>query len=294
MSDRVQELTVFVRVAESGSFSRAARELHLSQPSVSRLVGDLETRLGVKLLLRTTRSLTLTDAGALFLERARQILADLEAAEDAARGADSLRGVLRLAMPVMYGTRAVIPHLPDFLAQHPQLRLEMTVSDERQNLVAEGADVAIRVGPLADSVFGARRLASVQRLLVAAPAYLAARGTPETPADLALHDCILGPGSFGRESWNFRQDGAVTSVDVRARVEVDSAPGILACAVAGLGIAMGSTVMAGPELASGALMPVLAGYALDPVEVHAVFPGGPRPSAKVRALVDYLAARLRS
>jgi DNA-binding transcriptional LysR family regulator len=151
MNDRLQELTVFVRAAESGSFSRAARELRLSQPSVSRIVGALETRLGVKLLLRTTRRVALTDAGALFLERARQVLAELEDAEDAARGIDSLRGTLRLAMPVVYGTREIIPRLPEFLRRHPLLRVDMTVSDERQNLVAEGADVAIRLGKLEDS-----------------------------------------------------------------------------------------------------------------------------------------------
>src|SRR5277367_880834 len=140
MSDRLQELAVFVRAAETGSFSRAARELGLSQPSVSRIVGDLEARLGVKLLLRTTRSITLTDAGAVFLDRARQVVAELEDAEDAARGVDSLRGALRLALPVLYGTREVIPRLPGFLRQHPLLRVEMTVADARQDLVAEGAD----------------------------------------------------------------------------------------------------------------------------------------------------------
>src|SRR5262249_32120285 len=146
MSDHLQELTVFVRAAESGSFSRAGRELGLSQPSVSRIIGELETRLGVKLLLRTTRRITVTDAGALFLARAREILADIEDAEDAARGIDSLRGTVRLAMPIIYGTRRVIPRLPKFLALHPLLRVELSVVDERQDLVAEGADIAIRLG----------------------------------------------------------------------------------------------------------------------------------------------------
>ncbi len=155
MSDRLQELAVFIRAAESGSFSRAARELGLSQPSVSRIVGELEARLGVTLLLRTTRRITLTHAGELFLDRAREILAGLEEAEDAARGLDSLRGLIRLALPVIYGTREVIPRLAEFLAMHPQLRVEMTVSDERQDLVAEGADVAIRLGDARG--FGVRR-----------------------------------------------------------------------------------------------------------------------------------------
>ena len=292
MSDRLQELAVFVRAAESGSFSRAARELGLSQPSVSRIIGELEARLGVTLLLRTTRRITVTDAGALFLDRAREILADIEDAEDAARGVDSLRGTIRLALPVLYGTREIIPRLPNFLGQHPLLQVEMAVVDARQDLVAEGADVAIRLGELDDSVFGARKLQTLERMLVAAPSYLKARGTPKTPADLASHDCIFGPGNFGRDSWSFTRNGTETSVDVRGRIHTNSGPGVFASVMAGLGIAMASTVMCGAEVKAGLLVPLLRSYRLEPVEVHAVFPGGPRPSAKVRALVDYLAGEL--
>jgi DNA-binding transcriptional LysR family regulator len=290
MSDRLQELTVFVRAAESGSFSQAARELGLSQPSVSRIIGELETRLGVKLLLRTTRRITVTDAGALLLTRAREVLADIEDAEDAARGVDSLRGTIRVTMPVMYGTRNIIPRLPKFLAAHPLLRVELSVSDERQDLVAEGTDVAIRLGPLGDSSFGARSLGMVPRLVVASRSYLAVRGTPKTPADLASHDCIFGPGQSGRASWSFTRHGAETSVDVRGRITTDSGPGVFACMLAGLGVAITSPVMAGPEIIAGTLVPLLKSYKLSPLEVHAVFPGGRRPSTKVRALVDYLAA----
>ena len=285
---------MFIRAAESGSFSKAARELGLSQPSVSRIVGELEARLGVKLLLRTTRRITLTDAGALFLDRAREVLAELEDAEDAARGRDSLRGTIRLVIPVLYGTREVIPRLHDFLSRHPLLRVELSVADERQDLVAEGADVAIRLGALDDSAFGARKLTTLERYLVAAPRYLEARGTPKRPADLAEHDCIFGPGGFGRATWAFERDGAVTSVDVRGRIHTNSGPGVFASAMAGLGIAMASRVMCGPELKSGALKRLLPGYRLEPVEVHAVFPGGPRPSTKVKAFVEFLAAAVKS
>src|ERR1700730_13005745 len=141
MSDRLQELAVFVRTAESGSFSRAARELGLSQPSVSRIIGELEARLGVTLLLRTTRRITVTDAGALFLDRAREILSQIEDAEDAARGLDSLRGIIRLAIPVVYGTREIIPQLPKFLAMHPLLRLEMWGVGAGQGLCGERRSV---------------------------------------------------------------------------------------------------------------------------------------------------------
>jgi DNA-binding transcriptional LysR family regulator len=292
MSDRLQEFRVFVRAAETGSFSRAGRELSLSQPSVSRIIGELEARLGVTLLLRSTRRMTVTDAGSLFLDRARAILADIEDAEDAARGLDSLRGTIRLVIPILYGTREIIPRLATFLATHPLLRVELSVADQRQDLVAEGADVAIRTGDLDDSSFGARKLVSLTRMLVASPAYLAARGTPKTPADLAAHDCIFGPGNFGRASWSFRRGDSEISVDVHGRINTDSGPGVFASAVAGLGIAMMSTVMAGDELSAGRLVPLLRGYKLPSVDVHAIFPGGPRPSAKVRALVDFLAGEL--
>lgn len=293
MSDRLQELAVFVRAAESGSFSRAARELGLSQPSVSRIVGELEARLGVTLLLRTTRRITVTDAGNLFLDRAREILAEIEDAEDAARGIDSLRGTIRLVLPVVYGTREIIPRLAKFLTLHPLLQLEMSVADHRQDLVAEGADVAIRMGELDDSVFGARKLATLERMLVASPVYLKARGTPKNPADLASHDCIFGPRNFGRESWSFSHNGTEMSVDVRGRVRTDSGPGVFASVMAGMGIAMVSPVMAGPELKAGALVQLLRSYKLSSINVHAIFPGGPRPSTKVRALVDFLVQELK-
>lgn len=294
MSDRWQEMAVFVRVAESGSLSRAARELKLSQPSVSRIIGTLEARLGTTLLLRTTRSISLTEAGALYLDRARYLLAEMEEAEQAARGTDSLHGVIRLAMPVLYGTRAVIPALAPFLARHPDLRVEMIMSDARQNLITDGVDVAIRlgVGPLDDSTFGARKLSLVERLVVAAPAYLSAHGAPANPAELARHDCIVQHGLFGRESWRFTHNQTVTSVNVPAKLWINSAPGILAAAVAGMGIALVTRVMAGEELRTGLLTQLLEPYRLDPAEVYAVFPAGPRPSAKVRAIVDHLGATL--
>ena len=294
MSDRWQEMAVFVRVAETGSLSRAGRELMLSQPSVSRVVGALEARLGTTLLLRTTRSISLTEAGSLYLERVRSLLAEVEEAEQAARGVDSLQGVIRLALPVLYGSRAVVPALSTFLARHPDLRVEITMSDARQNLIMDGVDVAIRlgVGPPADSTFGARRLAVVERLVVAAPAYLAARGTPANPAELARHDCIVQHGMFGRESWRFTHNRTATSVDVPARLWINSASGILAAAVAGLGIALATRVMAGEELRDGRLTQFLKSYRLDPAEVYAIYPAGPRPSAKVRAIVDHLGASL--
>jgi DNA-binding transcriptional LysR family regulator len=293
MSNRLQELQVFARVAECGSLSQAGRELRLSQPSISRIVGELETRLGVKLLLRTTRRVSLTDAGSLFLDRTRELLAALEEAEDAARGLDSLRGLIRIAMPVLFGVREVVPRASRFLEIHPELRIEMTISDARQDLISEGADVAIRLGTLDDSAFGARRLTTLHRSVVAAPNYLERRGTPKTPADLARHDCIFGPGGFGRTTWNFKRRDSAISVDVTGRATTNSGPGVVASVVAGMGIAMVSTLAVADEVKAKKLTTLLSGFTLDPIDVHAVFPGGPKPSAKVRAFVDFLAAEIK-
>ena len=295
MTDRWLEVELFTRVAESGSFSRAAQELGLSQPSTSRIITGLETRLGVKLLLRTTRSVSLTEAGALFLEKARQAAADLGDAEDAARGVDSLRGTIRLAIPIAYGCLAVIPALPGFLERYPELRVEITMRDERQNLVAAGVDIAIRMGTLEDSTFGARQIASVARVLVASPAYLAKSGVPQVPEDLAAHHALLHEQSFPEKSTlKLCKDGAEWNVTLRGRVKIDAAPGILAAAKAGLGIANVTTIMSAGELSSGKLVQLLPDYELEPLKAFAVFPSGPKPSAKVKALVTHLIAVLEA
>src|SRR5262249_34030186 len=290
MSDRLQELSVFVRAAETGNLSKVAREFGLSQPSVSRMVASLEARLGVNLLLRTTRRITLTDAGAVFLERSRRILGDLDEAMHAARGVDSLHGMLRVVMSGAFATREVIPRLPAFLDQHPRLKIELHISDRTDDLVAEGADLALRLGALADSAFGARLLASAPRLVIASPAYLARRGIPETLADLSTHDCIVGPGVTGRSGWSFLCSVAFGSVSVEGRVQVDSAEGVMACVRAGLGIAVASRWMCRAELERGEVRAILSDFPLAPVDLHAVYPAGPRPPPKVRAFADYLAA----
>ena len=283
---------MFVRAAETGSFSKVAREFGVSQPSVSRMVASLEGRLGVKLLLRTTRRITLTDAGVVFLERSRRILGELDEAEHAARGVDSLHGVLRVVMSGAFATREVIPRLPAFLEQHPGLKIELLLSDRTDDLIAEGADIALRMGHLADSAFGARLLASAPRLLIASPAYLAQRGVPHTLADLSRHDRIVGPGLLGRRGWAFGHTGAVTSVAVDGRVQVASSEGVLACVKAGLGIAVVSRWMCRAELERDEVRAILSDYALEPVDVHAVYPAGPHPAPKVRAFSDYLTAKL--
>ena len=293
MNNRWLEIEVFTRVAESGSFSRAAQELELSQPSASRIVTGLEARLGVKLLLRTTRNVALTEAGAVFLHKARQATADIEDAEDEVRGVDSLRGTIRLAVPIVYGSQAIIPVLPGFLTRYPDLRVEITMRDERQNLVSAGVDMAIRMGTLEDSSFGARQIAIVKRLLVASPAYLAKRGTPRTHEELAGHDTILHElGSPEKSTLRLSKNGIGQTVTLRGKLKIDAAPGILAAAVAGLGIANVTTIMAERELREGTLVRLMSEYELEPLKAFAVFPAGPKPSTKVQALVTHLIAAL--
>ena len=292
MNDRFQELMVFVRAADSGSFSATARDLGLSQPSVSRIVSELEARLGVKLLLRSTRRIVPTEAGAAFLRKARQILYDLEDADESARGVDSLRGVLRVALPSVLCIKILIPGLPLFLKDHPQLKIEFLTSDNMQDLVADGVDVAIRFGKMSDSGFGARKLASLERMLVASPAYLAARGAPAVPDDLARHDLIVGPLVAANWPWNFERDGKTDTIKVEPRFLLNSAEAAIASACHGLGLARAATLMCRDELASGQLVAALPGYQLDPVDLHAVFPAGRTPSQKVRLFTAFVSQLL--
>lgn len=288
MSDRFQALALFVRVAETGSFSRAGRELGYAQPTVSRMIGAMEDRLGVKLLVRTTRRVAPTEAGAALLDRARTVLSELEDAENAARGADGLSGVLRVATPVTFGAREIAPRLKPFLDAHPELKIELLMADRRVDLLEEGVDLAIRLGTLEDTSFVSRKLATASRHLVASPDYLARKPAPRRPADLSGHDIILGR-SPATDIWRLRdKQGGETSIKLDARIVATSTEGVLACAVAGLGIAAASAFASRIELGSGDLVRLLDGYTLAPVDVHAILPAGRRPPAKARAFIDHL------
>jgi DNA-binding transcriptional LysR family regulator len=260
----------------------------LSQPSVSRAISALEQRLGVKLLIRTTRQISTTDAGEALLLRARDALLAVDEAEGAARGADRVAGLLRVALPPEYGVRRIVPLLPAFLAQHPLLTIDLMMSDRYENLIAEGADIALRVGDLPDSSFVARKLETARRLFIASPAYLAERGAPAILGDLAGHDVISGPGDTGDEIWVGRRYGRMERQAVKPRVRSRSATGVVACAVAGLGITIASSWMCAGALASGEAVEILGDYALDPVSAYVVFPAGRKPSRRARAFSDYL------
>jgi DNA-binding transcriptional LysR family regulator len=288
MNDRLQQLALFVRTVESGSFSKAAREFGLSQPSVSRAIAALERRLGIKLLVRTTRQVSATDAGETLLARARDALLAIDDAESAARGADRLSGMLRVALPPEYGVRRIVPLLPAFFVRHPLLKIDLMMSDRFENLVAEGADLALRIGDLPDSSFVARKLESARRLFIAAPSYLAVCGTPVSIADLAGHDVISGPADTGDETWAARRNGRIERQTLSPRIRSRSATGVVASVVAGLGVATASIWMCADALASGAVVEILSDYALDPVTAYVVFPAGRKPSQRARAFSDYL------
>lgn len=292
MTDRLTGLKIFKRVAHCRSFSAAARELRLSQPSVSRIVAELEQEIGVRLIARSTRGLTLTEAGVDYLTRIEPILLALEEADHAARGTGELRGRLRIAMSSSFGVREVIPRLPAFIDQHPSLRVDLVVSDARQDLIAESVNVALRLGALADSNLVARKLAEAPRVLVASPAYLLRAGVPNSPADLAMHSVIVGPGTVPN-ALQFRNSGRSVSVGVESRLTIAANEGATAAAVAGMGITMTSLWGCRAELDAGSLLRVLPEWAMPSVELHAVFPPGHATSVAARVFVDYLADVLR-
>jgi DNA-binding transcriptional LysR family regulator len=289
MSDRLSALRLFARVARTGNFSRAGRELGLSQPSASRIAAQLERELGAALLTRTTRGVTLTEAGADYLARIEPLLAALEEADHAARGTGELRGTLRVAMSSNFGVREVIPRLPAFMRRHPALRVELLVDDRRHDLVNEAVDVALRLGVLPDSSATARRLGVSPRFLAASPAYLARAGTPDTPESLARHEMIIDPESNLRA---FTRNGRAKSVRLTGRLTISSRQGAIAAAVAGLGIVSTGLWFCRPELASGALVRLLADWQMEPIELHAVFAPGRAAKPSARAFADYLAVEL--
>ena len=293
MSDRLFALRLFARIARTGSFSRAGRELGLSQPSASRIAAALERDVGAALMTRTTRGLALTEAGADYLARIEPILAALEEADHAARGTGELRGRLRIASSLGFGVREIIPLLPAFMQLHPALRIDLLMNDRHEDLVAEGIDVALRFGTLADSSATARRLGASPRLLVASPAYISRAGSPDTPESLANHEVILGPLGVGLESCTFRQGGLTTSVRVEGRLTTSANLAATAAAVAGLGITSVALWSCRSELASGALVQVLADWEMEPFELHAVFAAGRAAKPSARAFVDYLETALR-
>jgi DNA-binding transcriptional LysR family regulator len=293
MNDKLLALRVFVRVARTGSFSAAARELDLSQPSVSRIIAGLEKDVGAALVIRTTRAVTLTDVGNDYLMRVEAILASLEEADHAARGSRELRGSLRVAMPASFGAREIVPVMPGFLARHPSLNVSLLMSDQRQDAIKEGVDVALRLGELADSSATVRLIGRTQRIVVASPIYLKARGTPKTPADLAAHAAIVGPAGTTAGTWFFQKDGQSMLAQINSQLTVSVNEAAIAGAVAGIGVVTTALWGCRAELASGSLIQVLSDWKMNDVEVHGMFTPGRKPKPSARTFVEYLIAEFR-
>jgi DNA-binding transcriptional LysR family regulator len=289
MKDHLSALRLFVRVARKGSFSAGGRELNVPQPTVSRVISALEREVGAALFTRTTRAVTLTDAGSDFLVRLEPILAALEEAEHAVRGTGELRGALRVGLSSTFAIREVVPRLPVFLRRHPALRIDLLVDDYRQDLVGEGVDVALRLGILPDSTAMARRIAAWPRVLAASPAYLAQVGEPRAPADLAAHAVILGPPRR-RQAWSFRKDGKTTSVRVDGRLTATVNEVSTAAAVAGMGIVAMALVGCRKEIEDGTLLRILSDWDMGSIELHAIFAAGRAAKPSARAFAEFLIA----
>jgi DNA-binding transcriptional LysR family regulator len=293
MNDRFTSMQLFVRVARSGSFSVAAQEMGIAQPTASRIVAALEKQVGAALLTRSTRAVTLTEAGADFLARAEMILAALDEAEHAARGTGELRGTLRVATSPTLASKTIIPHLAQFADRHPKLRIEFALDDARHDLIGDSVDVAVRIGSLSDSSALARKIGTVNRVLVASPTYLAAAGTPLTPSDLTEHTLIVGPAGRSSEAWSFLRDGKSTSVRVQGRFIINATEAATAAVVAGLGICSTGERSVLSELASGALVRLLPDWEIGSSEINVILPAGRVAKASARAFADFIAAQMR-
>jgi len=286
-------MEVFRWVVELGSFSRAADRLDLSKATVTAHVAALENRLGLRLLNRTTRRLSLTDDGAAYLDHVRRVLADVDETEAIlSAGRRVPRGVLRVELPVSIGRQFVVPALPRFAAQHPELRVVAILEDRRVQLLEEGVDAAVRMGPLEDSSLVARRVYDAAFVTCASPDYLALHGTPQTPAELDGHNCLgLYSVSLGRVmDWAFEKGGERVSFTPGGALSISNGEALLDAAVANAGIVTMLDMLASRWIASGALVPLLEDWrtpARYPISV--VYPQNRHLSAKVRVFSDFVA-----
>jgi len=293
--DRLAAMEAFIRVVDAGSFSGAAKQLRVGQPAVSKTIAQLEDRLGARLLLRSTHGLTPTEAGRSFYERAMRAVQEVDEAERAARGeAAGLSGRLRVCAAVTFARLNLIPVLPEFLAQHPDLEIDVVLDDRNIDLVEEGIDLGLRMGRLLDSALTARKIARCERRVVGTPAYFKAMGTPQTPADLVMHQAVIYDQRGGGATWAFRRAEAEIAVTLRGRVRVSAAEGVREGVFAGLGLTVASEWMFAPELASGAVVPALQDWSLPPIDLWAVFPTGRQASAKARSFANFMERRLAS
>ena len=288
--DLLSPMKTFVRVVEAGSFTAVAAEQNTTQPTISRQIAALEEHLGARLLTRTTRALTITDDGRAFYDHALRVLeavAEAEGAVGRRRGNPS--GLLRLATPVVFGRLHIVPRLPAFLARHPDLSIDLAMSDTFTDLVEQGIDVAIRVGEVNDPTLIAKRVGVVRRVTVASPNYLKKRPAPQLPADLAEHECIVNTRLATGNRWLFEGPNGPLMVEVNGRLRADNSEAVREAVLGGLGVAVIPTFAFFRELESGAVTVLLKAYEPKQLPMHAIYPSSRFVPLKVRAIIDYLA-----
>jgi DNA-binding transcriptional LysR family regulator len=288
--ERAEEMTVFVRAVELGGFSAAARALGLTPSAVSKSISRLEDRLGVRLLNRTTRSLTTTPEGETFLERSRRILADIDEAEqEITRFRSAPRGLLRLHVSVAFGLHQLPPVLPEFMARYPEMQIDITMGDREPDFAEEGIDVAVRSGDVSDESLIARRICLMERVICAAPSYLKKHGVPRTPEDLLQHNCILVTSQPNLAYWPFDSPEGPRSVKVHGNVTANNAETAVQLAILGLGVIRLGDILVGDPLRRKQLVPLLVkAHHVEPVPIHAMYLPGRHRSPKVAAMVDFL------
>lgn len=288
--NRVEDIQVFIEVAGQGSFTKAARRLNRSPTAVTRAVADLETRLGVRLLQRTTRAVSLTEAGERFLGGARRVLADLAEIEEAAAGQGAApRGELALTAPILFGRLHVLPILTGFLVQFGEVTARLMLLDRPLDPVEDRLDAAIRIGALSDTSAIATRLGTLRRVVVVSPDYLSRRGTPQHLNQVADHD-VIAFGGIGGGRWDF---GGARAVRTTPRLTVSTAEAAIDAAIAGLGLTRVLSYQAIGALAKGSLVQVLAAQGMEEIPVHLLYAAGAHPPPKLRAFVDFAAPKLR-
>jgi len=291
--NRLAAMDAFVRVVDTGSFTVAARQMRVGQPAISKIVAQLEERVGVTLLLRTTQGLSPTEAGERFYEHAKRAVQEADEAELKARGAGTaLTGRLRIGGAVTFSRLHVVPRLRKFLAMHPALDVEVILDDRNVDLVEAGIDVALRMGDLQDSSLTARKIGQNPRVVVGAPSYFAEAGEPASPADLVSHQGVIYDQRGGGTVWTFTQGTAEAAVTIKGRVRLTAAEGVRAAVFDGLGLAVASEWMFAPEIASGRVRRVLQDWHLPTIDLWAVFPSGRNVSTKARAFANFIEQEL--
>ncbi|MBZ9769769.1 MULTISPECIES: LysR family transcriptional regulator [unclassified Mesorhizobium] len=292
--DRLDAMSLFVATVEAGSLSAAAKRAGVPLPTVSRKLSELEKHLGTRLLNRSTRRLTLTDAGQSYLAACRRILDEVgEAERDAAGEYSSPTGELVITAPVVFGRLHVLPVIADFLAVYPRVDVRLTLSDRITQLVEEHIDLALRIGELPDSAMVAIRVGSIRRVVCASPAYLALHGTPTTPQDLAGHDCVTFEGLAAPAAWSFGTGKTETTIPVRSRLQVNTAEAAIDAAITGLGLTKVLSYQTDAAVRAGALRLVLQAFEPPPWPVSLVHAGQGRLPVKLRAFLDFAAPRLK-